>query len=75
MNFGSCLVHGFFARTVWNKWFYLILKIMKLFCDIVDLWNIILHLEWIQLLGYEIIYEFVIIKSCVIIVIYEHAVL
>ena len=29
----------------------------------VDLWNIILHLELIQLLGYEIIYEFVIVKS------------
>ena len=48
---------------------------MKLFCDFVDLWNIMLHMILIELLSYEIIYEFVIAKSWVITVIYEYAVM
>ena len=46
---------------------------MKLFCDIVDFWNITLLLELFQLLGYGISYVITVIyKYEIIMVLFNH---
>ena len=60
------MVHGFYAGIIWNKCF------VYLFIEFRKLWNIVLYLELIQILWYEINYEFVIVNSGVIFVSYEY---